>query len=184
MAPAVLENMWVLCLVVIDINIWISDIHVKVGSNRFFLLCSGLKRDTIQAATSFALRNQLPSRLQDQMISHLSLKFRTDSEGLQQQETLDVLPKAIRSSISQYLFFNLVQKVYLFEGVSNDLIFQLVRLPEFHFICPFKMFWYCLSMHLTCCFVCWERFLRWKLNIFHLEKMWFCRMKHPRTSIF
>ncbi|OEL30827.1 Potassium channel AKT1 [Dichanthelium oligosanthes] len=83
-------------------------------------------RDTIQAATSFALRNQLPSRLQDQMISHLSLKFRTDSEGLQQQETLDALPKAIRSSISQYLFFNLVQKVYLFEGVSNDLIFQLV----------------------------------------------------------
>ncbi|KAK3161417.1 hypothetical protein QOZ80_1BG0076860 [Eleusine coracana subsp. coracana] len=83
-------------------------------------------RDTIQAATSFALRNQLPHRLQDQMISHLSLKFRTDSEGLQQQETLDALPKAIRSSISQYLFFNLVQKVYLFEGVSNDLIFQLV----------------------------------------------------------
>ncbi|RLN23642.1 potassium channel AKT1-like [Panicum miliaceum] len=83
-------------------------------------------RDTIQAATSFALRNQLPPRLQDQMISHLSLKFRTDSEGLQQQETLDALPKAIRSSISQYLFFNLVQNVYLFEGVSNDLIFQLV----------------------------------------------------------
>ncbi|XP_062216654.1 potassium channel AKT1-like [Phragmites australis] len=83
-------------------------------------------RDTIQAATSFSLRNQLPHRLQDQMISHLSLKFRTDSEGLQQQETLDALPKAIRSSISQYLFFNLVQKVYLFEGVSNDLIFQLV----------------------------------------------------------
>ncbi|KAL6614834.1 hypothetical protein ACP70R_037104 [Stipagrostis hirtigluma subsp. patula] len=83
-------------------------------------------RDTIQAATSFALRNQLPHRLQDQMVSHLSLKFRTDSEGLQQQETLDSLPKAIRSSISQYLFFNLVQNIYLFEGVSNDLIFQLV----------------------------------------------------------
>ncbi|TVU35773.1 hypothetical protein EJB05_17676, partial [Eragrostis curvula] len=99
----------------------------KVQSNALsFLLCFGLKRDTIQAATSFALRNQLPHRLQDQMISHLSLKFRTDSEGLQQQETLDALPKAIRSSISQYLFFNLVQKVYLFEGVSNDLIFQLV----------------------------------------------------------
>lgn len=83
-------------------------------------------RDTIQAATSFALRNQLPPRLQDQMISHLSLKFRTDSEGLQQQETLDVLPKAIRSSISHYLFLHLVQNIYLFKGVSNDLIFQLV----------------------------------------------------------
>ena len=115
-----------------------SNSHIKAGSNRdLFLSCFGLKRDTIQAATSFALRNQLPPRLQDQMISHLSLKFRTDSEGLQQQETLDALPKAIRSSISQYLFFNLVQKVYLFEGVSNDLIFQLVRLLEFRAILSF-----------------------------------------------
>ncbi|OAY73666.1 Potassium channel AKT1 [Ananas comosus] len=82
-------------------------------------------RDTIQAASGFAQRNQLPVRLQDQMISHLSLKFRTDSEGLQQQETLDALPKAIRSSIPTYLFYNLVQKVYLFRGISCDLLFQL-----------------------------------------------------------
>jgi potassium channel len=77
---------------------------------------------------SFAKRNDLPVRLQDQMISHLSLKFRTDSEGLQQQETLDVLPKAIRSSISHHLFFDLVHNTYLFHGVSNDLLFQLVSL--------------------------------------------------------
>ncbi|CAI9782669.1 unnamed protein product [Fraxinus pennsylvanica] len=83
-------------------------------------------RDTIQAASSFAQRNQLPARLQDQMLSHLGLKFRTDSEGLQQQETLDSLPKAIRSSISHFLFYSLVDKVYLFRGVSNDLLFQLV----------------------------------------------------------
>ncbi|KAA0046731.1 potassium channel AKT1 [Cucumis melo var. makuwa] len=83
-------------------------------------------RDTIQAASSFAHRNQLPLRLQDQMLAHLCLKFRTDSEGLQQQETLDSLPKAIRSSISHYLFYSLVDKVYLFRGVSNDLLFQLV----------------------------------------------------------
>ncbi|KAL1289480.1 hypothetical protein AAHE18_20G062200 [Arachis hypogaea] len=83
-------------------------------------------RDTIQAASSFAQRNQLPVRLQDQMLAHLCLKFRTDSEGLQQQETLDSLPKAIRSSISHYLFYSLVDKVYLFRGVSNDLLFQLV----------------------------------------------------------
>uniref|UniRef100_A0A7N0U6V9 Potassium channel n=1 Tax=Kalanchoe fedtschenkoi TaxID=63787 RepID=A0A7N0U6V9_KALFE len=83
-------------------------------------------RDTIQAATSFARRNQLPPRLQDQMKAHLSLKFRTNSEGLQQQETLEALPKAIRSSISHFLFYSLVDKVYLFDGVSNDLLFQLV----------------------------------------------------------
>lgn len=93
-------------------------------------------RDTIQAATSFALRHQLPARLQDQMISHLSLKFRTDSEGLQQQETLDALPKAIRSSISHHLFFGLVQNVYLFQGVSNDLIFQLVSEMNAEYFAP------------------------------------------------
>nr|POE92697.1 potassium channel akt1 [Quercus suber] len=83
-------------------------------------------RDTIQAATSFAKRNRLPLRLQEQMLAHLSLKFRTDSEGLQQQETFDSLPKAIRSSISNNLFYSLVDKVYLFQGISNDLLFHLV----------------------------------------------------------
>ncbi|KAK7330161.1 hypothetical protein VNO77_24347 [Canavalia gladiata] len=83
-------------------------------------------RDTIQAASNFAQRNRLPHRLQDQMLAHLCLKYRTDSEGLQQQETLDSLPKAIRSGISHYLFYPLMDKVYLFQGVSNDLLFQLV----------------------------------------------------------
>ncbi|XP_027332080.1 potassium channel AKT1 [Abrus precatorius] len=83
-------------------------------------------RDTIQAASNFAQRNLLPPRLQDQMLAHLCLKYRTDSEGLQQQETLDSLPKAIRSSISHYLFYSLMDRVYLFHGVSNDLLFQLV----------------------------------------------------------
>ncbi|KAD5317752.1 hypothetical protein E3N88_17698 [Mikania micrantha] len=83
-------------------------------------------RDTIQAASSFAHRNHLPVRLQDQMLAHLCLKFRTDSEGLQQQETIDSLPKAIRSSISHFLFYSLLDKAYLFHGVSNDVLFQLV----------------------------------------------------------
>nr|GME03700.1 potassium channel AKT1-like [Ipomoea batatas] len=73
-------------------------------------------RDTIEAATSFGLRNQLPVRLQEQMLAHLSLRYRTDAEGLQQQETLDALPKAIRSSISHYLFYSLVDKVSLMKA--------------------------------------------------------------------
>ncbi|KAL5975257.1 RAC-alpha serine/threonine-protein kinase [Asimina triloba] len=68
-------------------------------------------RDTVQAASAFAQRQQLPGRLQEQMMAHLSLKYRTDSEGLQQQEIMDRLPKAIRSSISHYLFYSLVDKV-------------------------------------------------------------------------
>ncbi|KAM1089346.1 hypothetical protein ACFX19_017335 [Malus domestica] len=83
-------------------------------------------RDSIQAATSFAHRNQIPDHLHEQMLAHLCLKYRTNSEGLQQQEALDALPKAIRSSISHYLFYPLVDSVYLFQGVSRDLLFQLV----------------------------------------------------------
>ncbi|CAN6681778.1 unnamed protein product [Malus baccata var. baccata] len=83
-------------------------------------------RDSIQAATSFAHRNQIPDHLHEQMLAHLCLKYRTNSEGLQQQEALDALPKAIRSSISHYLFYPLVDGVYLFQGVSRDLLFQLV----------------------------------------------------------
>ncbi|XWS73082.1 hypothetical protein CRYUN_Cryun02cG0095200 [Craigia yunnanensis] len=60
------------------------------------------------------------------MLTYLSLKYRTDSEGVQQQETIDALPKAIRSSIAHFLFYSAVNQVYLFRGVSNDLLVQLV----------------------------------------------------------
>ena len=59
--------------------------------------------------------------------------FHIYAEGLQQQETLDSLPKAIRSSISHFLFYSLVYKVYLFRGVSNDLLFQLVGIIHTRF---------------------------------------------------
>ncbi|KAH9608817.1 hypothetical protein KSS87_013255 [Heliosperma pusillum] len=95
-----------------------------------------LYRDSIQAASSFSLRHQLPYRLQEQMLAHICLKYRTDSEGLQQQEILDSLPKAIRSSISVHLFYALVDKVYLFHGVSKDLLFQLVSEMKAEFFSP------------------------------------------------
>lgn len=63
------------------------------------------------------------------MVAHLCLRYRTDSEGLQQQEIIDSLPKAIRSSISHYLFYEVVDNIYLFHGISNDLLFQLVYVP-------------------------------------------------------
>ncbi|XLS69373.1 hypothetical protein HN51_020396 [Arachis hypogaea] len=83
-------------------------------------------RDTIQAVTSFAKRNKLPVLMQEQMIAHLHMKYRTDIEGLQQQEIIELLPKAIRSSISHYLFYEILEDIYLFNGVSHDLLFQLV----------------------------------------------------------
>ncbi|CAN8325106.1 unnamed protein product [Cochlearia groenlandica] len=81
-------------------------------------------RDSVRSASEFSSRNQLPTNIQDQMLSHICLKFKT--EGLKQQETLNGLPKAIRSSIANYLFFPIVQNVYLFQGVSRNFLFQLV----------------------------------------------------------
>ncbi|KAG5595001.1 hypothetical protein H5410_036233 [Solanum commersonii] len=39
---------------------------------------------------------------------------------------MNILPKAIRSSIGRYLFLQIVQNVNLFRGVSMDLLIQLV----------------------------------------------------------
>uniref|UniRef100_A0A7N0VGL3 Potassium channel n=1 Tax=Kalanchoe fedtschenkoi TaxID=63787 RepID=A0A7N0VGL3_KALFE len=83
-------------------------------------------RDIIQACSEFATRNQLPRRIEDQMLSHICLRFKT--EGLKQQNALNGLPKAIRSSIANYLFFPVIQSTQLFQGVSHYFIFQLV--PE------------------------------------------------------
>jgi hypothetical protein len=86
-----------------------------------------MQRDMVQAASEFAARNQLPQQIEEQMLNHICLRFKT--EGLKQQETLDILPKAMRTSISLYLFFPLVQGSYLFKGVSSGFIQQLVRKP-------------------------------------------------------
>ncbi|XP_020105265.1 potassium channel KAT3-like [Ananas comosus] len=91
-------------------------------------------RDTIQAVSEFAARNQLPMHIKEQMLSHICLRFKT--EGLKQQETLDNLPRAIKSSISRCLFFPIVHKAYLFHGVSCNFIFQLVNEMQAEYFPP------------------------------------------------
>ncbi|KAL1547758.1 RAC-alpha serine/threonine-protein kinase [Salvia divinorum] len=95
-------------------------------------------RETVQAAMSFAQRNRLPSHLEEQMISHLTLNFRTNLEGLQQKVILDSLPNAIRTSISHHHFHSVIDKVYLFHGVSDGLLFQLVREMKAEYFAPNK----------------------------------------------
>nr|AKR53708.1 KAT1-type channel [Ammopiptanthus mongolicus] len=91
-------------------------------------------RDTVRTASEFASRNHLPHHIRNQMLSHICLRFKT--EGLKQQETINDLPKAIRSSIAHHLFFPVVQKVYLFQGVSHDFLFQLVSEMEAEYFPP------------------------------------------------
>ncbi|CAA3014221.1 potassium channel KAT3-like [Olea europaea var. sylvestris] len=83
-------------------------------------------RDTIRAASDFTKRNHLPPHIHEQLLSYICLKFKT--EGFKQQEALNGLPKAIRSNIAHHLFYPIVQNVDLFQGVTQDFLFQLV--PE------------------------------------------------------
>lgn len=85
---------------------------------------TGRFRNIIAAVSNFATRNQLPDSLQNQITDYLSLKFRTD--GFQQQCILDSLPKAIRLNILQHLFLHVLDKVYLFQGVSHSFLLLLV----------------------------------------------------------
>ena len=86
----------------------------------------GWQRDSINQILRYASKKRLPEGMKDQMLAHLQLKFKTVE--LQQEEVLEDLPKAIRSSIAQHLFHRTVEKTYLFKGVSVDLIVQLVRI--------------------------------------------------------
>uniref|UniRef100_M1BW39 Potassium channel n=1 Tax=Solanum tuberosum TaxID=4113 RepID=M1BW39_SOLTU len=93
-----------------------------------------VSEDNVEVAQEFAKQNQLSPRIQDQILSHICLKFKTES--LQQKETMNVLPKAIRSSVALYLFLPIVQNVSLFRGVSRDLLFQLVPEMEAEYYPP------------------------------------------------
>nr|KYP45074.1 Potassium channel KAT2 [Cajanus cajan] len=68
------------------------------------------------------------------MLSHICLRFKT--EGLKLQEPLNDLPKAVRSSIAHHLFFPVVQKVYLLQGVSLDFLFQMVSVMVAEYFPP------------------------------------------------
>lgn len=88
------------------------------------------QRDAINEILRYASKNRLPEGLKEQMLAHMQLKFKTAE--LQQEEVLEDLPKAIRSSIAQHLFHGTAESTYLFKGVSDNLIIQLVS----HFVFP------------------------------------------------
>ncbi|CAF1710636.1 unnamed protein product [Brassica napus] len=95
-------------------------------------------RDTVTSVSEFASRNQLPPNIHDQMLSHISLDFKT--EGLKQEETLNGLRKATRSSIACWIkledYLRNNQNVYLFQGVSHNFLFQLVSAIDAEYFPP------------------------------------------------
>ncbi|KAK3165484.1 hypothetical protein QOZ80_1AG0033730 [Eleusine coracana subsp. coracana] len=117
-------------------NLWLTAYLIGNMTNLVVHSTSRTRdfRDMVQAASEFAARNQLPPQIEEQMLNHICLRFKT--EGLKQQETLDILPKAMRTSISLYLFFPVVQGSYLFKGVSSGFIQQLVTEMQAEYFAP------------------------------------------------
>lgn len=101
-------------------SIFFKIIHSSINQ----ITCECMQRDAINQILRYASKNRLPEGLKEQMLAHLTLKFKTTE--LQQEQVLEDLPKAIRSSISQQLFRTTLQNTYLFKGVPEDFIVQLV----------------------------------------------------------
>ncbi|XP_074575563.1 LOW QUALITY PROTEIN: potassium channel KAT4-like [Curcuma longa] len=93
-----------------------------------------LMRDTIHKVSRFASKHRLPEGMREQMMAHLQLKFKTME--LQQEEVIADLPKAIRSTIAQYLFQRTVEGTYLFKGVSKEFTIQLVSEMQAEYFPP------------------------------------------------
>ncbi|KAL5231634.1 hypothetical protein ABZP36_030410 [Zizania latifolia] len=91
-------------------------------------------RNSIRAASNFVGRNRLPPRLKQQILAYMCLKFR--AESLNQQQFMDQLPKSICKSICQHLFILVVENVYLFKGVSKEVLLLLATKMKPEYIPP------------------------------------------------
>ncbi|XP_006644729.1 potassium channel KAT3 [Oryza brachyantha] len=117
-------------------NLWLTSYLIGNMTNLVVHSTSRTRdfRDMVQSASEFAARNQLPQQIEEQMLNHICLRYKT--EGLKQQEMLDILPRAMRASISHCLFFRVVQGAYLFKGVSSRFIQQLVTEMQAEYFSP------------------------------------------------
>ncbi|KAM0009270.1 putative cyclic nucleotide-binding domain, potassium channel, voltage-dependent, EAG/ELK/ERG [Helianthus debilis subsp. tardiflorus] len=91
-------------------------------------------RNSIEAASSFVGRNRLPTRLKEQILAYMCLRFK--AESLNQQQLIEQLPKTICKSIRQHLFLPTVEKVYLFKDVSREILLLLVADMKAEYIPP------------------------------------------------
>ncbi|XP_050210414.1 potassium channel AKT2/3 [Mercurialis annua] len=91
-------------------------------------------RNSIEAASNFVCRNRLPPRLKDQILAYMCLRFK--AESLNQNHLIEQLPKSICKSICQHLFLPTVEKVYLFNNVSREILLLLVSEMKAEYIPP------------------------------------------------
>ncbi|TYI95093.1 hypothetical protein E1A91_D02G253300v1 [Gossypium mustelinum] len=103
------------------------------------LVCEGTRRtmefrNSIEAASQFVSRNRLPPRLKELILAYMCLRFK--AESLNQQQLIEQLPKSIYTGICQHLFLPTVEKVYLFNGISREVLQHLVAKMKAEYLPP------------------------------------------------
>ncbi|KAB2091674.1 hypothetical protein ES319_A03G208200v1 [Gossypium barbadense] len=103
------------------------------------LVCEGTRRtmefrNSIEAASQFVSRNRLPPRLKEQILAYMCLRFK--AESLNQQQLIEQLPKSIYTGICQHLFLPTVEKVYLLNGISREILQHLVAKMKAEYLPP------------------------------------------------
>lgn len=85
-----------------------------------------MQRSSIEAASNFVSRNRLPTRLKEQILGYMCLRFK--AENLNQFQLIEQLPNSIYKSICQHLFLPTVENVYLFRAVTRKTLLLLVSI--------------------------------------------------------
>lgn len=112
-------------------------IYIYLSASHVIIFIVVGQRSAINHILRYTSKNRLPDTMREQMLAHMQLKFKTAE--LRQEEVLQDLPKAIRSSINQHLFRSTIENAYLFKGFPDGLIVQLVIHQTIPFLfVPFK----------------------------------------------
>lgn len=133
-AQNTLEMVFIICYMLFNLGL-----TAYIIGNMTNLVVEGTRRtmefrNSIEAASSFVSRNRLPTRLKEQIVAYMCLRFK--AESLNQQQLIEQLPKTICKSIQHHLFFPTVQKVYLFKGISKEILLLLVSDMKAEYIPP------------------------------------------------
>ncbi|XP_057807439.1 potassium channel AKT2/3 [Salvia miltiorrhiza] len=133
-AQNTLEMAFIICYMLFNLGL-----TAYIIGNMTNLVVEGTRRtmefrSSIEAASSFVSRNRLPARLKDQILAYMCLRFK--AESLNQQQLIQQLPKAICKTIQHHLFLPTVHGVYLFKGVSREILMLLVADMKAEYIPP------------------------------------------------
>ncbi|XP_073029885.1 potassium channel AKT2/3-like [Primulina eburnea] len=91
-------------------------------------------RNSIEATSSFVSRNRLPQRLKGKIMAYMCMRYK--AERLNQQKLIEQLPKPLCLSIQQHMFLPTLEKVYLFSGVSREILLLLIADMKAEYVTP------------------------------------------------